>query len=363
MTRLFLFSWLLASMLAVGCQSPPTSPPDTTYHKVSGQTMGTTYNVTYQGNTPGAFNIAIDSLLVQLNLEVSTYIETSTISVFNGNEDLSFPLGVTAEQVANGWQPNEAYPANWHFAANLLAASEFVSLTRGAFDPTVMPLVNYWGFGYTPKRAVEAVDSMRVDSLLELVGFEKIKWEGGVLKKVRPGVELDFSAIAKGYGVDEVGRWLEAQGVVNYLVEIGGEVRARGISSREVPWALGVNTPKEDAALTDFEAVLALDNCALATSGNYRNYYEVDGRKYAHTINPKTGYPERSPLLSASVVAPDCTTADALATALMVMGVEGGLQLIERLKGVEALLIVGAEDGGLTTVQSSGMERWIKQQQ
>ena len=221
---------------------------------------------------------------------------------------------------------------------------EVYEATEGSFDPTVMPLVNYWGFGYAGE-PITRVDSNKVDSLVQFVGFEKVIFEALALKKDRPGVQLDFSACAKGYGVDEVGRFLETQGCNNYLVEIGGEVRARGINQRSKNWQIGINTPQEGGALDDYQAIVKLKDLSLATSGNYRNFYELNGVKYSHTINPKTGFPERNTLLSASVFAKDCMTADAYATAFMASGLDKAFDVALQNSEIDAYLIYSDEDG------------------
>jgi len=218
-----------------------------------------------------------------------------------------------------------------------------------------MPLVNYWGFGYTEKRKVTRVDSARIDSLQRLVGMENIFVRNDSLIKTYPGVQLDFSAIAKGYGVDQIAAFLETEGVRNFYVEIGGEVVAKGKSPRGDNWRIGISDPREGAGLQDIQTAVPLVDRALATSGNYRNVYEVNGQKYSHTINPVTGFPERSRLLSASVFAPDCMTADAYATACMVAGTEQALAFAKNNPEIEVYLIISTEDGGLDVRYSEGI--------
>jgi thiamine biosynthesis lipoprotein len=248
-----------------------------------------------------------------------------------------------------------------HFLANLQRAEEIAAVTEGYFNITIMPMVNYWGFGYTSKKPVSGVDSIKVDSLMTFVGLDKYSFDqtpGRVqLRKAFPGTQLDFSAIAKGYGVDLVGDYLQQQGIENYLVDIGGEAAAQGDKgSPDQPWRIGINTPREDAALNEIEVAVPLQNKAIATSGNYRNFYEVDGQKYSHTINPFTGYPERSNLLSASILADDCTTADAYATASMVMGLDKAFALIDSLPNLSGFFIYSDETGNLQTRATRGFE-------
>ena len=348
--RLF-FLLLLASLLFSCAQSSSPQAP-LPYLSLEGQTMGTYYRVTYGDPQQRNFQAEIDSLLQAINLEVSTYIKEATISRFNQAEG-QLDLRTAPRNGQAG-----AY-ANRHFLPNLLKAKEVYALTEGYFDPTVMPLVNYWGFGYTPKKPVEKADSAKVQEILQLVGFGQIELlidgRDTLLQKAQPGVQLDFSAIAKGYGVDEIARLLAAKGIENYLVDIGGEAVARGLSSRGDIWRIGINKPQEDAAFDEIQAAIPLENRAIATSGNYRNFYEVDGVKYSHTINPKTGFPERNTLLSASVFAPDCMTADAYATAFMTMGLEKAFALAKQLPEIEAYFIYSLPEGGMAARYTSAL--------
>ena len=345
------FFILLPALFLLSCSSGEQQAPGQ-YVRLEGQTMGTTYHITYQDRQQGNLQPAIDSLLEALNLEVSTYIEQSTISRFNQADSL-FRLDYNPATQ----QPGEY--SNRHFLANFFKAREVFETSEGYFDPTVMPLVNYWGFGYTPKKAVEAVDSLVIDSLMQFVGFDKVslKVEGkdSFLLKTAPGVQLDFSALAKGYGVDAVGRFLAASGIQDYMVEIGGEVVARGKSPRGGDWKIGINVPREDAAMQDIQTAAPLHNRALATSGNYRNFYEVNGAKYSHTINAFTGFPERSALLSASVFAPDCMTADAYATAFMAMGLDKAFALASRLPEIEGYFLYAQENGSIGARYTDGL--------
>jgi len=336
----FLLAGLLFSCASESGQQQAPLP----YLTLEGQTMGTYYRVTYGDAQQRDFQVSIDSLLQAINLEVSTYIPAATISRFNQAES-RFNLRTDPRSGEAG-----AY-ANRHFLPNFLKAKEVFAQTEGYFDPTVMPLVNFWGFGYTPKKPVEQADSAKVQELLLLVGFDQVELavqgEDTLLQKARPDVQLDFSAIAKGYGVDEVGRFLAAQGIDNFLVDIGGEAVGRGRSPRGDAWRIGINKPQEDAAVDEIQVAVPLDNRAIATSGNYRNFYEVDGVKYSHTINPKTGFPERNTLLSASVFAADCMTADAYATAFMAMGLERAFALASQLPDIEAYFLYGLPNGGM----------------
>ena len=305
--------------------------------------MGTNFMVTYLDSTGSDFTNELQQLLVDINAAVSTYIPSSEISSFNQNDSLTVA-------------------SNGHFVRNFLLAQTIYEQTSGWFNPSVMPLVNFWGFGYTKKEMAKDVASTTVDSLLQLVQFDSIDVIQGETKhhfyKKLAHLELDFSAIAKGDAVDEVGRFLERKGIDNYFVEIGGEVRARGKTITGYHWRTGIRKPKEGSAVNELQVAIELDDISLATSGNYENYYEdqVTGQKYAHTINPHTGYPERNSLLSASVFAKDCATADALATAFMAMGVEKAFALAEQLPNVDVYLVHSDEEGNLKEKYTAKVE-------
>lgn len=303
---------------------------------LSGQTMGTTYNITYLDPEGRDFQESVDSLLVVFNQSLSTYIPDSELSRFNKGDSLDFELP---------------------FLPVVLAASKTVyEKTKGAFDPTVGPLVNIWGFG---PGGPELKDSVAITEMLNMVGLEKIEWDTKQLRKKKSGIYLDFSAIAKGQGVDVVGEFLSQKGVENYLVEIGGELVAQGVNEKGELWKVGVNRPEESANASDLYSIIALQNKGMATSGNYRNYYVRDSLKISHTINPKTGYPVSHSLLSATVLAKDCMTADAYATAMMVMGTEEAIALDEELDEIEVFLIYSGVNGGYQTFASESLKPYL----
>ena len=319
-------------IVALGCAPAPQ------IERIDGRTMGTTYQVTVPAGAldlPPA-HIAIDSLLDAINLSMSTYIDSSLTSRINTSADTS-----------------AHFPLDSHFIAVFERTKAVYEATAGAFNPAVAPLIDAWGFG---NQAPRRLSQEQVDSLLALVDFSAFELlPGGVLRKKIPGAQLNFSAIAKGYGVDAIGEWLEAHGVRDYFVEIGGEVRIRGRHPEGRPWYVGIDRPvPEPVERRVLQAVVPLTDAAMATSGNYRNYYERDGQKYVHTINPRTGYPEVSSLLSASVIAPDCMTADAYATAFMVMGMPDALRHAERDPALEAFFIEADSSGGFREWQTSG---------
>lgn len=340
----YLFGIALFSLIA--CQPQQQSVTDQTfvpYQRIQGQTMGTiVYNITYAGRANHKENI--DSILKNINDEVSTYVPNSSISRFNQSES-----GLEVKNISQR-----------HFLKNISIAKEAANQTDNAFDATVMPLVNYWGFGYTGKEAITAVDRAKIDSLLQYVGMDKISIGKKKVTKKSGSIQLDFSASAKGYAIDEVGRFLEQKGILDYKVEIGGEVRTRGKNPDGNLWRLGINTPKESASVSELFAAIQLDNASIATSGNYRNYYTVAGVTYSHTINPTTGLPERTNLLSASIITKDCAYADAYATACMVMGLDKAKSWVVATEGVEAYFIFSDENNELQTYATKGIVDAIK---
>ena len=279
--------------------------------------MGTTYSIISFGTEKISLQASIDSLLGVFNTSLNTYLPDSEISKFNKGTSFSFALP--------------------YFYTVLRKSKEVFEWTNGAFDPTVMPLVNAWGFG--PENQV-LPDSNTVRELIKKVGFDKINFDDKRVWKNDAQTSLDFSAIAKGYGVDVISQYMSSRGWEDHFVEIGGEVRSEGINlATGNPWKVGITDPSSSLGETKLFATISLQNEAIATSGNYYNYREINGIKYAHTINPATGYPVKHEMLSASVIARDCMTADALATAFMVMGVKKSVSLIETLQNIEAVFI------------------------
>ncbi len=303
---------------------------------ISGQTMGTTYSLTYLTESGKNLQSSVDSLLVVFNNSLSTYIPDSEISKFNRMDTLAFNLP--------------------YFPQVLNASKTVYENTNGAFDPTVGPLVNVWGFG---PGGPELKDSANIDVLLRLVGFDKINFDQKEVRKTVAGIYLDFSAIAKGQGVDVIADFLNKRGIENYLIEIGGELVAKGVNEKGELWKVGINRPDEAASASDLYSIIALENRGMATSGNYRNYYIRDSVKISHTINPATGYPVNHSLLSATVLAKDCMTADAYATALMVMGVERAIRLDSVLSEIEVFLIFGDGKGGYSTFASESLKPYL----
>ncbi|MFK7806357.1 MAG: FAD:protein FMN transferase [Saprospiraceae bacterium] len=344
MTRLFLMSFVIV-LLSTACrqESKPVvveKPTTKKYQKLAGKTMGTTWHITYAGDDNQKHKRAIDSLMIRLNDEVSTYIPTAIISKFNQSEK-----GVQLDTKEHA-----------HFLKNYKAALKIYEDTKGQFDPTVMPLVNYWGFGYTGREKIKEADKQKVKALLNFVGMENVNLnDDNFLSKTHPESQIDFSALAKGYGVDLISLYFENENTSDYYVEIGGEVRAKGKNPTGQLWTVGISRPEIESAPNDFYMIMQVDNSALATSGNYRNVYTVDGVHYFHTIDPVTGFPKRDRLLSASVVAKDCMTADAYATALMVMGLEKAMDFVKGEEEILVCLIYSDEKGGMERFCSEGL--------
>ena len=299
---------------------------------IRGQTMGTMYSIKYEDEQQRNFKSGIDSLLEVFNQSVNHYLPDSEITRFNRGDSLRFELP--------------------YFYPVLKRSEEIVNATDGAFDPTVAPLVNAWGFG---PEGGELPDSIAIDSLRQLVGFDKISYTRAHVTKKQPNVQLNFSAVAKGYGVDVVADYLSRRGVRNMMVEIGGEVVARGVNPQGEVWRIGIDNPEQPGRMN---VALALNNQAMATSGNYMNFYEKDGKKYAHTIDPRTGYPVQHSVLSASVVADDCMTADAYATAFMVLELEKTKAILSKKPSLDAYIIYD-DNGTLKTFITPGIEESV----
>jgi len=326
--------WLFVPLIWGACLAP--GKPLVYYQ---GSTMGTTYQVRIYPEVTDReleFNLkqATDSLLHRINQGISTYDKNSVISIFNQTfkSAIVFP------------EADSVQAALPHFFNNLLVAKQIYTLSQGLFDPTVMPLVNYWGFGYSGRHQVTKPDTNMIYGLLKRVGLNKITFSydsltrGYQLFKSDSTMELDFGGIGQGYGADEIAKLLDTYHFGHYLVELGGELVARGNKPDGSPWIVGLNTPLEQAGTQDVFSKVRLKDRALTTSGNYRNFYKSGENTYSHTINPTTGFPERSNLLSVSLIGPDCTTIDAMATACMIMGMASSREIVEA-QGMEAYFI------------------------
>ena len=257
---------------------------------------------------------------------------------------------------------NESMKTDSLFRAVFLRSLEISEETNGAFDITVAPLVNAWGFGF--KKGHFPTDK-QVDSLRQLVGYQKVSLNAEeMVVKQDPRIMLNCSAVAKGFAVDEVARMLQSHGVNNLMVDIGGEVVIKGVSPQQRPWRIGINKPVDDSLSTnqELQAILELNEGALATSGNYRNYYYRDGKKYAHTVDPRTGYPVQHAILSSTVLAADCMSADAYATAFMVMGLEEAEQFVANHPELAVYFIYSQPEGGYGIYASERMQQLVGSQ-
>lgn len=302
----------IASYLIITRRNAPAP-----YQKDEGAVFGTFYHITYQSRQQ--LKDSIEAQLKAVDQSLSMFNPTSTISRINSGEST---------------QTDSLFRTVFRLAQQVSAD------TRGAFDITVAPLVNAWGFGF---KNGTLPDSAAVDSLRTLIGWQRVSLStDGSLRRDDPRIILDCSAIAKGFGVDVVANYLRAQGIVNYMVEIGGEVVVSGVNPKGEPWHVGINRPIDDPESTasELDTILAITDCAMATSGNYRNFYTTaDGRRVAHTIDPATGYPVQHSILSATVLAPTCAQADAFATSFMVMGLDSARAILARHPELSAYLI------------------------
>jgi len=291
---------------------------------ISGRTMGTSYHIKYNA---GLFfdhqNLkkCITNTLREINQSMSTYDSESEISVFNKMKDVTKPL-----------------PISDQFFQVMKQAQHLYTITQGAWDGTVKPIVNLWGFGHTTHQ-LQKPDETQIEQCLKQVGFHNIIIHDHKLQKKIPDLNLNLASIAKGFGVDQLAIVLENFGIKSYLVEIGGEVFAKGKKIDAAPWRVGINRPQIDANINDVYFAISLQDKAIATSGDYRNYF-IDGKtRYSHVIDPKTGRPVSNGVVSVSVISDQCTFADGLATALMVMGPKAGIALVNEISDTECLMI------------------------
>lgn len=308
------------------------------YDSFAGFAQGTTYRITYENKKGENLQPWVDSLLADFDLSLSIYKPGSVISRINRNDP-------------------EVIPDD-KFLRVFDKSREVYEKTGGAFDITVGPIVNAIGFGSTDTLQV---DTTLIDSLRQYIGMDKVFIRDNRVIKAHENVRLDVNAIAQGYAVDLVAAFLESRKIRNYLVEIGGEVRVKGKNKKNQYWQIGIDKPEEGNLLpgANLQTIIALKNRSLATSGNYRKYYEKNGVKFVHTINPASGYPVVSNLLSATVVAGDCATADAYATALMVFGVERAIAFLNENSFLDAYLVYADAEGKFRVYVTPGLQRFI----
>lgn len=320
-------AFLIIGTILILSKSKQTANPE--YRSAQGLVFGTRYNITYLYNTD--LKPDIESTLKLVDNALSMFNPESTISQVNNSEVM-----LVGDQL---------------FLKVFRRAMEISDWTHGAFDITVAPAVNAWGFGF---KHAENIKQSTIDSLMEITGYWKIHELNGMIEKDDPRIMLDCSAIAKGFGSDMVADMLRSKGIDDFMVEIGGEIVVSGHNPKGKLWNIGISKPVDDSLSVnnELQTVIPVTDIAIATSGNYRNFYVKDGRKYAHTIDPHTCMPVSHNLLSATVFASDCATADALATSMMVMGLDSAQALCARHPEIRAYFIYEAPDGTIGTVSS-----------
>ena len=330
MKRFFQIAFLV--FLIIGTIFIAKRQHGTPYQHDEGQVFGTFFHITYQNDKSLKTDILAE--LEKVDMALSMFNKESIISRINRGEETE---------------------TNDMFNNVFILAEQISKNTNGAFDITVAPLVNQWGFGF---KTGNPPSRHTIDSLRSIVGYQKVALVNNHIRKQDKRIMLDCSAIAKGYGCDVVADLLKKNGIENYMVEIGGEVVTHGISEKRVPWKIGVTKPTDDSIAVDQElqTVLNVRNRAMATSGNYRNFYYKNGKKYAHTIDPATGYPVQHSILSATVLASRCAEADAYATSFMVMGMKKAMAILEKHPELMAYFIYTDDKGNLKTWHSPSME-------
>ena len=309
------------------------------YQHQHGFIFGTEYNITYQSATD--YQKDIEEELRRVDLSLSPFNKNSIITKVNDNIDVV---------------PDKMFTDVFQMAQNISQETE------GAFDITVAPLVNAWGFGF---KEGKSPTPQTIDSLLQLIGYDKVSiGNNGRVTKSDPRIMLDCSAIAKGYGSEVVAKLLRSKDVSNFMIEIGGEIVTSGVNEKRLPWRIGVTKPTDDSLQVnnELQTILNVTDKAMATSGNYRNFYYKGGKKYAHTVDPKTGYPVQHSLLSATVIADNCAIADAYATAFMVMGIDRARKIIEKHKELMVYFIYSDKDGNNAVWYSPSLQPKIMDQ-
>lgn len=336
---------VLIFIVLFSCNNNKTQPDkidnknESSIVEITGFALGTSYTIKYVVDSVVNYRMEINALLNDFENSMSPFRPKSIISRINNNDSTVVP--------------------DKYFIDCFLEAEKISEATDGAFDITVAPLVNAWGFGFDKK---DQVSDELINDLMQHVGYNKVFIKNNKVIKTDPETMLDCSAIAKGQCVDVVCEFLEKKGISNYMVEIGGEVRAKGNKPDGTEWLIGIDKPIENSGFNDrqIQDVIALKDKAVATSGNYRQFYYKDGVKYSHTINPKTGYPVNHSLLSVSVLTDKCITADAYATAFMVLGYEKSLKIVEADSCLDAFFILSDKEGNYIVRYTKGFEKLIK---
>jgi FAD:protein FMN transferase len=331
-------SFVLIILLAIsGCKSQKQE-----YSSFNGFAQGTTYHIVYRDGgkfTSEGLKAKVEKILHDFDLSCSLYNDSSIISRINRNEEII---------------------PDTFFIEVFNKSKEISEMTDSAFDITVGPLVRAWGFGPDSHKNF---NESKCDSLMKLVGFHKVRMVNNHIVKSDPAIELDVNAIAQGYSVDVVSRYFNDLGIESYLIEIGGEVRAKGKKGRAM-WRIGIDRPEDDnmSPGAKLQAIITIKDRSLATSGNYRKFYIENGVKYSHTIDPKTGYPVKNQLLSVTILASECATADGIATACMVFGKDKSVEFLGRHKELEGYLIYSDESGNFKTWISPDLHKNISEE-
>jgi len=328
---------LLFAFTGTGCTHKKVD-----FANFTGYAQGTTYSIVFETRkniNPAELRLKVEKILQDFDMSLSLYKDSSVISRINRNE---------------------AVMADSFFTEVFKKSAAISELTSGAFDITVGPLVNAWGFGPDSHKNF---DKSKLDSLMKLVGMDKVSLVNGHLEKSNPRICLDVNAIAQGYSVDVVCRFLERMGISNFLVEIGGEVKAIGTKDG-AQWRIGIDKPVDNnmSPGQNLQAIVKLSDKALATSGNYRKFYIENGIKYSHTIDPRTGYPAKNTLLSSTIIADDCATADGIATACMVMGIDEAKKFINKMPQLSAYFVFSDANGNYKTWTSENMKLIIEEE-
>ena len=332
-TLKIVFAAMIASLMVSGCANRQGNTIDTHYMLAQGHAQGTTWHITYKSFDGEDLTPKFDSILKAFDFSISTYNKESLLTKINNNEDVALD-----EVITTVFQQSQ----------------RMYALTDGLFDPTCRPLVNAWGFGkHTDLRKPS---QQELDSVLQFVGMDKVRIEGNRLVKDDPRLTLNFNANAQGYSVDLICDYLKANGYTDYLVEIGGETRAVGCNPYGDKWRIAIDSPIDGSTEQDreYNTVVHITGKSLCTSGDYRNFLKVDGKKYSHELNPKTGYPKDDSLLSVSIVTDLAIDGDALATAVMVMGMERGFQFLDSLPNAEGYFIYATSNGGFGVNTTKG---------
>lgn len=333
MKKFFIF---LSLVVFLGC-SHSSNPIKV---NLIGEAQGTYYSIIYYDNEGIDYQNEIDSILIDFDNSVSLWVPNSILSRVNNNDN--------------------SVVLDSYFVDNFEISKDVANQTHGAFDFTIGSLINAWGFGWDHNKTI---DNSKIDSLLQLTGHEKVRLQNGKIIKDNPSISFDFNAVAQGFSVDVIAFFLQDQGISNYLIDIGGEVKAKGQKPDGSKWKIGIEKPAENKTDSrDLKAIAQLTDISIATSGNYRKFYVENGVRYSHTINPQTGYPAKNTLLSVSVLHKSTAYADAYATAFMVLGFEKAKVFVESNDNLEAFFIVSNENGNYETYATKGFKEVITEE-